>query len=234
MNKEKVLSILKELNFPKSEFYILSGASLVLRGIRENCSDLDLCVSEELFEQIKDKYNLREENKKEDGLYCVNEILEIAVEPKEKFAIEESEQYNLQDINVILQHKKKRNSEKDKRDIEKNIRSSYEVKDGKLKQTKKGSKEYLKILELLDEKLSEYYVYDNDNVAYDTKEKRLLAPTVVAVYEGEITDIHVGTVGSQDSGYDKLTVDETKELEKIIKNLIDSKNENDYCTQDGC
>lgn len=119
MNKEKVLSILKELNFPKSEFYILSGASLVLRGIRENCSDLDLCVSEELFEQIKDKYNLREENKKEDGLYCVNEILEIAVESKEKFAIEESEPYNLQDINVILQHKKKRNSEKDKRDIEK-------------------------------------------------------------------------------------------------------------------
>ncbi len=116
----------------------------------------------------------------------------------------------------------------------KNIRSSYEVKNGKLKQTKKGSKDYLKILELLDEKLNEYYVYDEDNVAYDTKEKRLLAPTVVAVYEGEITDIHVGTVNSQNSGYDKLTTEETKELEKIIKDLIDSKNNNDYCTQDGC
>ena len=119
MNKNDVLKILKELDFPTDEFYLLSGGSLVLRGIRDVCSDVDLCISTELFEQIKDKYNLREENKKEDGLYCVNEILEIAVESKEKFAIEESEPYNLQDINVILQHKKKRNSEKDKRDIEK-------------------------------------------------------------------------------------------------------------------
>ena len=46
MNKEEVFNLLKELNFPKDEFYILSGASLVIRGIREKCSDLDLCISE--------------------------------------------------------------------------------------------------------------------------------------------------------------------------------------------
>ena len=49
MKKIELLNLLKELNFPKDEYYVLSGASLVLRGIREEAGDLDLCISEELF-----------------------------------------------------------------------------------------------------------------------------------------------------------------------------------------
>ena len=63
MKKIELLNLLKELNFPKDEYYVLSGASLVLRGIRKEANDLDLCISEELFNEIKDKYNLAEGNK---------------------------------------------------------------------------------------------------------------------------------------------------------------------------
>ena len=35
MKKIELLNLLKELNFPKDEYYVLSGASLVLRGIKE-------------------------------------------------------------------------------------------------------------------------------------------------------------------------------------------------------
>ena len=56
MNKIELLNLLETLTFPKDEYYVLSGASLVLRDIKEEAKDLDLCISDELFEQIKEKY----------------------------------------------------------------------------------------------------------------------------------------------------------------------------------
>ena len=88
MKKIELLNLLKELNFPKDEYYVLSGASLVLRGIRKEANDLDLCISEELFNQIKDKFNLTEEKKNECGFYKINDKLEFVVDKKEDFKIE--------------------------------------------------------------------------------------------------------------------------------------------------
>ena len=106
----------------------------------------------------------------------------------------------------------------------KDIKSVFEIKDGELINTKKGTKGYYKILELLDDYLDEYYLTDDDFNDYDTYEKRLYAPTLVAVKNGLITKTHVGTVDSQENGYDKLSQDQLNELENIIKDLINSKN----------
>ena len=118
MNREQLLDLLKELNLPKDEYYVLSGASLVIRGIREQASDLDLCISKELFEQIKDKYNLTEDKKNECGFYHINDSLEVVVNEKENFNMEVCEPYNLEDLNTILEFKIKRNKPKDQVDIE--------------------------------------------------------------------------------------------------------------------
>lgn len=83
MRKIELLNLLEELNFPKDEYYVLSGASLVLRGIKEEANDLDLCVSEELFDQIKDKFNLTDEKKNDCGFYKINDKLEIVVDKKD-------------------------------------------------------------------------------------------------------------------------------------------------------
>ena len=125
MKKIELLNLLKELNFPKDEYYVLSGASLVLRGIREESNDLDLCISEELFNQIKDKFNLTEEKKNECGFYKINDNLEIVVDKKEDFKIEIGEKYNLEDLQTILDFKIKRNKPKDQKDIE-NIKKHLE------------------------------------------------------------------------------------------------------------
>lgn len=114
-----------------------------------------------------------------------------------------------------------------------NVRSKYEVKDGVLNKVKDGSENYYKILNLLDKKLENYILTDKDNKNYDTGEKRLYAPTIVAVKNGVITGFHVGTVDTQLSGYDKLNDDEVKALEKIITNLINSKNV-ELCTTEKC
>ena len=106
----------------------------------------------------------------------------------------------------------------------KDIRSSFEIVDGELKNTKKGTNGYYEILDLLSEYLDEYYLTDNDYNDYDTNEKRIYAPTLVALKNGKVTSIHVGTIDSQESGYDELTKDENEELKKVITDLINSKN----------
>ena len=125
MKKVELLNLLEKLNFPKDEYYVLSGASLVLRGIREEASDLDLCISEELFNQIKDKYELTDDKKNECGFYKINDNLEVVVDKKEKFKMEEGEKYNLEDLKTILDFKIKRNKPKDQKDIE-NIKKYLE------------------------------------------------------------------------------------------------------------
>lgn len=125
MKKIELLNLLKELNFPKDEYYVLSGASLVLRGIRKEANDLDLCISEGLFNEIKDKYNLAEGNKNECGFYKINDNLEIVVNKKEDFKMEIGEKYNLEDLQTILDFKIKRNKPKDQKDIE-NIKKHLE------------------------------------------------------------------------------------------------------------
>lgn len=115
-----------------------------------------------------------------------------------------------------------------------NIRSTYEVKDGKLNQLKEGTSNYYKILDLLKEELEDFYLSDEEGNKYDTKEKRLYAPTLVAVKDGKVTKVHVGTIESQENGYDILNNDQLKELENIIKDLINSKNENEACTNEKC
>lgn len=118
MNKEQLLNLLEKLNLPKDEYYVLSGASLVIRGIREQAGDLDLCISRELFEQIKNKYDLTEDKKNECGFYHISDSLEVVVDEKEKFNMEVCEPYNLEDLNTILDFKIKRNKPKDQVDIE--------------------------------------------------------------------------------------------------------------------
>ena len=107
----------------------------------------------------------------------------------------------------------------------KDIRSTFTIDNGKITKNKKGTKDYYNILEELDNYLEEYFLEDEVGNKYDTEEKRLYAPTTVAVSGGNVTGIHIGTVSSQKSGYDKLTEAEINELENIITDLITKKNE---------
>lgn len=113
------------------------------------------------------------------------------------------------------------------------IRSAFELDEGKLNKIKDGSKAYYKILELLDEELEEFYLIDEAGNKFDTEEKRLYAPTLVAFNKGKVTSVHVGTVDSQENGYEELTKEQTEELENIVEKLIDSKNV-EVCTSDKC
>lgn len=105
------------------------------------------------------------------------------------------------------------------------IRSTFSLEEGILTKTKDGTEEYYQLLNILDDYLEDYYLTDEEGNHFDTSEKRLYAPTLIALKNGKVLDIHVGTVESQKSGYDKLSTSELNELKDIIKNLIALKNQ---------
>lgn len=92
----------------------------------------------------------------------------------------------------------------------------------KVEVKEEGTQGYYKILELMNDVLDPYYLTNEDGKKIDTKEKRLMAPTVVAVKNGKIVDIHVGTVDSQESGYDDLSIEQQEELQNRFMELIRS------------
>ena len=113
------------------------------------------------------------------------------------------------------------------------IRSTFELNEGEVSKIKDGSTGYYEILDILDEYLEDFSLTDAAGNVYDTGEKRLYAPTIVAFNNGSVTKMHVGTVSSQESGYDELTEEEIKEFSNIVKDLIKSKKVN-VCTSDKC
>ena len=117
MNKEELLKLVESLKLPKDEYYILGGGSLVMFGIKDTTGDLDLCVSDELFERLKKEYNLVEKN--ECGFYSISDVIEIIPNPKEEFTCEVIDGYQVEELRRILEFKKKRRAPKDILYIEK-------------------------------------------------------------------------------------------------------------------
>ena len=102
-----------------------------------------------------------------------------------------------------------------------NIRDVLELDENdKVVTSKEGSNGYYQIVELLDEYLSEYSLTNEKGEEISTGKKRLFAPTVVGVLNGEIVSFHEGSLDSQKSGYDTLDDKEKEELKKIYVELI--------------
>ena len=123
MDKQSFIEKLKLLNLPLGEYYILSSGSLLLYGLREQVGDIDLCVSQKLFDVfLKDKYLINEQDKNECGFYKLYDDIEFIVndgtDPNYKFEYDIVDGYPVQKLGIILRDKKKRNLPKDQRDIE--------------------------------------------------------------------------------------------------------------------
>ena len=114
MNKEELEKLISTLKIEKGEYWILSSASLVLRGIYDSAADLDLAVTEKGLKQLKENYNLVQ---KENGWYIVNDKIECVLDTKEPYKIEKFGEYYFQDIYDYYYFIKNSNREKDKKRI---------------------------------------------------------------------------------------------------------------------
>ncbi len=113
-----------------------------------------------------------------------------------------------------------------------NIRDSYEVMEKTVSKINNGTDSYYKILDKLTDYLSDYYIEDSDKVEYNTGVKRLYAPTVVAVKNGEIVGFYEGT--TDDALYNKeLSEEEKSDLKETYKSIIEELN-HESCDKENC
>jgi hypothetical protein len=53
--KESIIKIITDMNLPLNEYWITSGAGLVIHGVKENTKDIDLGCTTNLFEYFLEK-----------------------------------------------------------------------------------------------------------------------------------------------------------------------------------
>ena len=111
VNKKELEKLISTLKIEKSEYWILSSASLVLRGIYDSAADLDIAVTEKGLKELKENYDLVQ---KENGWYIVNDKIECVLDTKEAWKIEKYGEYNLQSIEKYYEFLKESTREKDK------------------------------------------------------------------------------------------------------------------------
>jgi len=113
------------------------------------------------------------------------------------------------------------------------MRDAYKVENKKVLRTKEGSDSYYKILDSLSEYLKDYSITDAKGKEYATGVKRLYAPTVVMVKDGEVKAFHEDVVASLKDPYQGLTNEQDQELRNIFNDMISKYNGN-ICTKEGC
>ena len=122
MNKIELISLVDKLDLPKGEYSICSTGSLVIREIYNEAHDLDLQLTEECFEYLKNsniKYHFKDTNHEfSHPLYNMDDYdVDFFVMPKDEILFDYVDGYPCQDVKVILDFKKKRNLPKDQEPI---------------------------------------------------------------------------------------------------------------------
>ena len=104
----------------------------------------------------------------------------------------------------------------------KDIRSTIVVNDeGKIEVKKEGTKDYYELLEKMDNILEDYTITDNDGDEIKTGEKRIYAPNIVAVIDGDAVQLTDGVSSKQTDGYMDITNEMEEESYDKIKCTIE-------------
>lgn len=111
MNKVELLELIKSLKINKEEFWVLSSSALVLRDLFDSAGDLDIAVTENGLEELKNNYNLIQ---KENGWYIVNDKVECVLDTKEDWKVEKYGDYYLESLTKYFEYLKNSTREKDK------------------------------------------------------------------------------------------------------------------------
>ena len=114
MNKLEFIAVLGELGWPKEEYVILSGGSLLMRGLRKTTADVDISLTKHLAQEI----NLYDAPQDKKGYYNPRENVQ-AFDDSDKIEFDIVDGYKCETLESVLAFKKKMMRPKDLKDIEK-------------------------------------------------------------------------------------------------------------------
>lgn len=111
------------------------------------------------------------------------------------------------------------------------LRDVYEIKDGEINKKQDASQEYYKLLEIMDEILSEYTL-EKDGKTYEVGEKRIYVPLVVGVKNGQIVgSFETITLDEGQTAFDALNKEQENEYRTNYENIIkEITKEENVCT----
>ncbi len=118
MNKKEILDCLQKYNFDTKQYLVISSAAMVILGLKESTSDIDIAVTETYYNFLLKNYDcvferVNEYNKK---CYLIDNIINFCTtyyEDKKTII----ENIPIQPPQKILELKKSLNRKKDSNDI---------------------------------------------------------------------------------------------------------------------
>ena len=117
MNRKEVFEKLKELPLDKKDYIVLAGASMTVQKVKNKTNDIDISVSKEAFQKLKEKYGSLFTDF--GGEMIIFDVFEISTGYYDKTNIIEIEGFYFQSLEKIIEMKKDFNRDKDKKDIKK-------------------------------------------------------------------------------------------------------------------
>ena len=100
---------------------------------------------------------------------------------------------------------------------------------------KEGTKGYERLLELLGEGLEDYTLTNKDGKTIVTNEKRIYAPNIAAIKDGQLEKLESGVSSLQTDGYMELTDEMINETYEKLECVVKCINESNTCSIDkGC
>ena len=120
MKKEYILSALDKYLQEDTEFVVISGAALVIQGIKEITNDIDIAVSKNLYQKLLDKYTcVFEKNVDNYLVWIIDDTINFSIHYYDEVEYIYYDGYKVQTLDSILELKKNLNRDKDKIDIAK-------------------------------------------------------------------------------------------------------------------
>ena len=116
MNKTDYIKRLSEFKLDADRYYIISGGSLLMHGLRAQTADIDLKVKPDYFEELKQRFDITK-SPKFDYLYNLTDDTEIAVEDFGPEDIDWIDGLPVEKVDLELAWKIEHNRPKDQADI---------------------------------------------------------------------------------------------------------------------
>ena len=122
MDKNAIIEKLKEFNLETSKYLVISGAAMVLLGVKDTTKDIDIAVSKDYYEYLLNNYLWEFDRVNEFNHKCYNfDVFNFGIDYYSN-EYEVVEGIRVQKVEDIIKLKRFLNREKDKEDIKKLIK----------------------------------------------------------------------------------------------------------------
>ena len=129
MKREEILNRLDSFPYDRKEYWIVAGAAMVLHGLREETSDIDLGCSSWMADQLEAEDHLYRRSSDNRRCFKYDEDIEI-FEEWFSDSVESIKGYSVISLEGLIKMKEELGREKDMRDIER-IRAFLKTREAK-------------------------------------------------------------------------------------------------------